>query len=160
MYSLNVPVPPAVSKLARGLAAETFGSSVRDRHTLVVKRLGEKSPERLAPEVRDVVAGTAPFQLRIDGIGSFAEPTTGRSPVVYLRVDSPALEALHRRLCDRFGAIDGLEGDEYVPHVTIARGGNADRLIGRDVTTEWTVDWLVLWTGRYDEPVERISLPA
>lgn len=159
MYSLNVPVPPAVARLARGLASERFDATPRDRHTLVVKRLGDGDPHSLAHQLRDALAGTPPFAIRLTGVEAFDTPTTGRGPVVYLAVESSALVELHRTLCERFDPVEGIEGDEYVPHVTVARGGDAGGLVGRSVEFEWTADALVLWSARYDEPVERISLP-
>jgi len=160
VYSLNVPVPADVSRLARGFASELFDATARDRHTLVVKRFDDVGDHvSLARRVRTELAGTPPFALRLTGIEAFDPPTTGRGPVVYLAVESPALLDLHHALCDRFGAIEGLEGDEYAPHVTIARGGDANRLVGRSVEFEWVVDALIVWSARYDEPTERISLP-
>ena len=160
MYSLNVPVPADVSRLARGFASELFDATARDRHTLVVKRFDiTGDPTSIARRVRDVLTGTPPFALRLTGIEAFDPPTTGRGPVVYLTVESPALLDLHHTLCDRFGAVEGLEADEYVPHVTIARGGDANRLVGRSVEFEWVADALMVWSARYDEPTERISLP-
>lgn len=159
MYSLNVPVPEDVSRLARGLAADLLEATPRDRHTLVLKRLGDDDPRELARRVREAAAGTQPFEARVTGVDAFVEPTTGRGPVAYLRVESPPLVRLHRRLCDRFGTVADLEGDAYVPHVTIARGGDADSLVGRDVDVAWTVDSLVVWAADYGEPTERLSLP-
>lgn len=159
MYSLNVPVPTTVSRLARGLATDLREATPRDRHTLVLKRLDDEDPRELAREVREAAAGTQPFEARVTGVDAFQDPTTGRGPVAYLRVDSPPLVQLHRRLCDRFGAVESLEDDAYVPHVTVARGGDADRLVGRDVDVTWTVDSLFVWAAEYDEPTERLSLP-
>jgi 2'-5' RNA ligase len=159
VYSLNAPVPTAVARLASGLAADLLDATVRERHTLVVKRLGDGDPGALARDVREFVAGTAPFEARVTGVGGFDDPPTGAAPVAYLRVESPSLQRLHRRLCERFGTVDDLEGDDYVPHVTVARGGDAARLVGRDADVEWTIDRLLVWSGRYDEPVEEIALP-
>jgi len=159
VYSLNVPVPTAIARLASGLAADLLDATPRDHHTLVVKRLGDDDPWTLADDVRAVVAGTEPFRARVTSVDAFDDPPTGTAPVAYLRVESPVLERLHRRLCDRFGTVDGIEGDEYDPHVTIARGGDAYRLVGREVDLEWTIDRLIVWSGRYEEPVEEIALP-
>ncbi|MES3516581.1 MAG: 2'-5' RNA ligase family protein [Natronomonas sp.] len=159
MYSLNVPVPSDVSRLARGIASETITATPRDRHTLVVKRLGDGEPRSLAATLRRRLAGTAPFPVRITGVELFRQPETPPAPVAYLAIDSPPLERLHDRLCASFEPIPGIEGDAYVPHVTVARGGDADRLGGRSVDVEWTVDSLFVWSGRYEESVERIALP-
>lgn len=160
MYSLNAPVPTEVSRLARGLASECFSATPRDRHTLVIKRLGEGDTQRLADEVRRRIVGTEPFSARAVGIETFDNPPAGSAPVAYLRIESPGIDRIHTRLCERFGAIEGLEGDDYDPHVTIARGGDAHRLVGREVDHEWIVDSLFVWSGKYNEPVERIALPA
>jgi 2'-5' RNA ligase len=160
VYSCNAPVPADVSRLARGLASDCFDATPRDRHTLVVKRLGDGAPASLARRIRRELAGVGPFDARTDGVGVFRSPPVGRGPVAYLRIESPGLLECHRRLCTAFDPIDGIEGDDYVPHVTIARGGDADRLAGRefdDVT--WTVESLWAWAAEYGEAVERISLP-
>ena len=159
MYSLNAPVPAPVARLASGLAADLLDASVRQRHTLVVKRLGEDDPGGLADAARAVVAGTDPFPARVTGVGIFRDPPSGAGPVAYLSVESPGLRRLHRRLCERFDPVEGLEGDDYVPHVTVARGGDADRLAGSEADAAWTVDRLHVWSGDYDEPVESIALP-
>ena len=159
MYSLNAPVPSAVARLASGLAADLLDATVRQRHTLVVKRLSEGDPSGLSAAVRRVVAGTDPFPARVTGVDVFEDPPAGEAPVAYLEVESPGLERLHRRLCERFDPADGIEADAYVPHVTVARGGDADRLRGCDLDREWTVDRLLLWSGPYDEPVETVALP-
>lgn len=159
MYSLNAPVPSSVARLASGLAAELLDAAVRERHTLVVKRLGDNDPGSLADDVRAVVEGTEPFEARVTGVELFDDPPTGAAPVAYLRVESPGLQRLHHRLCERFGPLDGLEGEAYVPHVTIARDGDANRLNGRDVDVTWTVDRLHVWAGVFGDPVEEIALP-
>ena len=159
MYSLNAAVPASVARLASGLAADLLDATVRERHTLVVKRLGDDDPGDLAETVRGVVAGTDPFPARVGGVETFRDPPSGTAPVAYLPVESPGLEALHRQLCERFGTVEDIEGDAYVPHVTVARGGDADRLAGREADVSWTVDRLHVWSGDYDEPVESIALP-
>jgi len=158
VYSLNAPVPSSVARLASGLAADLLSATVRERHTLVVKRLGDGDAGTLADRVRSVVAGTDPFEARTTGVGAFDDPPTGEAPVAYLRVESPGLERLHRRFCERFDPVDGIEADGYVPHVTVARGGDADRLAGRDLDRAWTVDRLLVRSGHDDEPVETVAL--
>lgn len=166
--SLNVPVPGRVAAVAGELrpALEPF-ATVRERHTLVAKRLGEVEPAGLQSRVRRTLAGTPAFEARVTGIGAFASPTAGPGPVVYLTVESPGLVDLHRRLCGTFGHAPGVEGHDYVPHVTLARGGGADaeaaveRLVGTEVEpVAWTVSELVFWDARYDEVIGRVGLPA
>ncbi|WP_132059306.1 2'-5' RNA ligase family protein [Halorussus amylolyticus] len=168
MYSLSVPVPGSVERLAEDLRPALFGfDAVRDRHSLVCKRLGE-APEggtaRLRKQVRTALAGAPAFEIRISGIDYFAHPTKGTGPVVYLTVESPGLWRVHRQLVDAFSAIEGLEGDDYTPHVTLARDGSieaAERLAEREVEpVTWTVSHLILWDATYEETVAEFPLPA
>lgn len=161
MYSLNVPVPGHVARLAAGLAADCRTADVRTRHTLVVKRLGEGDHRRLAERVRRALSGTAAFPARATGLDAFEQPASGPAPVVYLAIESAGVRALHDRLCEAFDPVPGLEGDDYVPHVTVARGGDAREVLGAAFEpVAWTVDRLVVWDGTYDEPVADVSLPV
>lgn len=166
--SLNVPVPGRVARLAEGLRpALTPFASVRERHTLVAKRLGEGAPVALESRLRRLLAGTPAFEVRTSELGTFREPTAGPGPVVYLAVESPRLRELHAELCAHFDPVAGIEGEDYVPHVTLARGGGeeadtaVDRLLETDVEpVAWTAGELLVWDARYDEVAARISLPA
>lgn len=169
VYSLNVPVPSAVARLAGDLARDLPGARPRDRgtHTLVCKRLGDGGVggyHRLEARAREAVSGTAPFAARVTGVGQFAEAVTDPSPVVYLAVESPGLCRLHERLCGTFDPVADLEADAYVPHVTVARGGSAERaarLCERTVDpVEWTVTELSVRDARRDRSVSTVSLPA
>jgi len=169
VYSLNVPVPASVARLAGDLARELPGARARarDEHSLLVKRLGGSDgheAERLPARVREAIAGTPPFAVATAGLGIFEEPPTGTGPVVYLAVESPELMALHDRLCGPFEPVPHLEGDEYVPHVTIARGGDPDVarcLAERPVErVTWNVTELVIWDAERSLPTTRFSLPA
>ncbi len=167
-YSLNAPVPAGVARLAAGLASECRTADVRTKHSMVVKRLPEDAGPNRRPNVRafarrarEALAGLAPFAVRVTGVESFDRPTSGTGPVVYLAVESPGMEEAHRRLCEVFEPLPGLEGEDYVPHVTIARRGDADRLVGREVDpVEWTVERLVVWDAHRRLEVETVSLPA
>lgn len=166
--SLNVPVPGQVKRLAGELEPDLYTfDRVRRDHTLGVKRLGERTPAeyaRLVPQVREAIAGTPPFEARITGIDTFEEPTLGTAPVVYLAVESPLLHKLNGRLSEAFGPIEGIDGESYVPHVTLAHGGTPaerERLCGRAVEpVTWTVNELVLWDATHGEVATRFSLPV
>lgn len=166
MFSINAPVPGRVARLAADLYPDLVAfDAVRERHSLLVKRLGE--PDHVGPlqhEARRAIADAPAFEARITGIDYFADPPVGSAPVVYLAVASPGLRALHERLVDQFGAIESLEGEDYTPHVTLARGGDeaaAARLAERSVEpVSWTVSELQFWDGTYDEAVSSVSLPA
>jgi 2'-5' RNA ligase len=171
VYSVNVPVPGRVQRLAADMrpALARF-DTVRERHTLVVKRLGDGDPDRLAARVREVLRGTQPFPCRVTGIDAFADPPTESAPVLYLAIDGP-MQALHDRLTEIEPPVDDIEGPDYTPHVTLARGADIapnevdERGVPLDlarapVETEWTVDELWLWSTAYREPVARIRLPV
>jgi len=174
VYSLNVPVPSEVARLAGDLARQLPDARARERgdHTLVCKRLGTDDGDapdavgyhRLEARARDAVSGTAPFGARVTGVDLFAPAVTGPSPVVYLAVESPGLERLHDRLCRAFDVRPDLEGDDYTPHVTVARGGSLDRareLAEGDVDPiQWTVTDLEFRDAERGQAVSTVSLPA
>lgn len=166
--SLNVPVPGQVKRLAGGLEPDLYTfERVRRTHTLGVKRLGERTPTeyaRLVPQVREAIAGTPPFEARVVGIDAFEEPARGTAPVVYLAVESPVLRELNGRLSEVFEPIEGIDGEDYVPHVTLAHGGSRterERLCEREIEpVTWTVNELVLWDATHEEVATRFSLPV
>lgn len=166
MVSLNVPVPAPVREQIESLRPALSGfETVREEPTLVVKRFDASVPdEAIESEVRLVLAGTRPFEVRIDGTGSFEAPVSGPAPVAYLAVESPGLQRLHERLVDAFGAVDGLEGANYVPHVTVARGGGMDALDSLGTVSvepvEWTVTELWFWDARRGGRLGQVSLTA
>lgn len=169
VYSLNAPVPSAVARLAADLAGELPAARARARgtRTLVVKRLsdgGESDDARLEARAREALAGAPACGARVDGVDVFEDVHAGPAPVVYLAVESPGLGALHGRLCEAFEPVAGIEGEEYVPHVTVARGGSVDaarRLAATDVDPiEWTVEELQFWDATREQSVSRVSLPA
>ena len=181
MFSLNVPLPPAVGRLTDDLQPKLAGfDRIRDRHTLVCKRFGvddviegidgdDPPPrpaalERLRDRLRRPLAGTPPFAVAITGVDAFDSPASGSGPVVYLAVESDSLVRLHRRLCAVFGAVDGIEGDAYVPHVTLARGGrSASETIDQLRRIEfdpirWRVHALDLYDPEFREVAATIEL--
>lgn len=177
MYSLNVVLPGRVAAVAADLHPRlTTFERVRERHTLVVKRFedaqvrdlsgGATAPQervdRLRERLRPLLAAAPAFPARVTGVDYFADPPTGSAPVVYLAVESDGLRDLHRRLCDAFGAVEGLEGDDYTPHVTLARDGDvADAAALADVDLEpvsWTVSELGLWSRDHREFAARFRL--
>ena len=174
MFSLNVPVPGQVKRLAGDLHPELVRfERIRDRHTLLAKRFdtgldddADSLPrlrERLRPLLRRAGAAAGGIDLRVTGLDYFETPTRGPGPVVYLAVESADLRALHRRLCDAFGPVAGMEGDDYVPHVTLARGGSvadaADLVEGRTIDpVEWTAGELRIRDSRYREDAARLPL--
>jgi 2'-5' RNA ligase len=169
VFSLNVPVPGRVRRVAADLHPRLAGfEQVREDHTLVCKRLGDPDPADhpvVEQRVRRALSGTAPFAVRVDGVGLFVDPPAGPDPVVYLAVESPGLRVVHERLCEEFGPVEGMEAEGYVPHVTLARGGDlaeARALADLDVEpVEWTVEALSFWHGgRGGAEAGRVRLPA
>ncbi|RLM56742.1 2'-5' RNA ligase family protein [Halobellus sp. Atlit-31R] len=170
MFSLNVPVPGEVGRLAAELHPElTRFERLRDRHTLVAKRFDTAldpdagSLPRLRERLRPLLRGCGGIELRVTGLDYFETPARGPGPVVYLAVESPSLHGLHGELCESFGAVAGMEGDAYVPHVTLARGGrndDADDLVARTEINPiaWTAGELRIWDSRYREAAARIPL--
>lgn len=191
MFSLNVPLPPAIGDLAGDLHPKLSGfDRVRDRHTLVCKRLGvEAVPDRvdgngsnpgreggapsppkpdalaaLREDLRPLLSGTDPFEVAATGIDVFDAPASGSRPVVYLAVESDALVRLHHRLCAAYDAIEGIEGDEFVPHVTLARGGNPDPGVVADLVSRafepirWRVHAMEVYDPEFREVAATIEL--
>jgi 2'-5' RNA ligase len=162
VLSLNVPLPGEVRATVDRL--RPFLEGDRHDHTLVCKRLGETPATVERKRVRRALGGWAPFELRITGIEAFDQPVSGEGSVVYLAVQSPRLEALHEHLCGVIDPVAGVEGEDYVPHVTIGRTTDADRLasiLGRSVdTVRWTADALEFWDARHGETAGRIALPG
>jgi len=164
-FSLNAPVPGRVRRIADDLSPTLHGfERIRRRHSLVCKRLDEGRSGPIADRARRALAGAPAAEARIDGIDLFENPPAGSAPVVYLAVESPGLQRLHARLCEAFDPVPGLEGNDYVPHVTLARGGDVEtarQLADRTVDpVEWTVSEIHLWDAADRETVRRFSLPG
>ena len=164
MYSLNVRLPGRVEALCERLRPDLYGAArVRERRTLVLKRFGGRSPgeyARLEREVRDALSGTDAFEARVTRIDAFEEPVWGKGPVVYLAIESHTLRTLHERLLDLVEE-HPTEGEAYVPHITLARGGDLDpdRLRALDVDPiVWTVRELEFWDATYGETISTLRL--
>lgn len=168
MFSLNVPLPGEVAALVARLRPRLGAfESIRTNPTLVVKRFGRidgSDVGSLQSEVRLTLAGMPAFEARVSRVEAFEAPAAGPAPVLYLAVESPGLETVHDRLVGAFGVIDGIEGDDYVPHITLARGGEVDleaAITGIDFDPiSWTVRELWFWDARHDERVAQLALSA
>ncbi len=182
MFSVNVPLPPAIDRLATDLQPKLSGfDRLRDRHTLVCKRVSvedvtepdrgtrkiggrtrEHALERLRETVRPVFADTDPFRVLVDGIDTFKTDDGGI--VVHLAVESPGLVRLHRRLCRVIDPVSGIEGDDYVPHITLARGDTPDHealdcLLDADIDpVAWRVHALDLYDAEFRETAATVEL--
>jgi 2'-5' RNA ligase len=170
VYSLNVPLPEAVRERTATLRpALTDFEAVRESRTqtLVLKRLpAEDRREYLTAErrARAALACAPAVEAEVTGIDAFWDPPNGTGPVVFLAVTSPGLLDLHRRLVAEFGAIDELEGDSYVPHITLARGGErraVSRLQQRSFEPiRFRIVTLEFYDGTDGERIDTLSLPA
>lgn len=170
MFSLNVPVPGAIHQRINELQPQLVGCEmVREEHTLVLKRFPEIDGEpttqlaRLQERLRPVLSETPAVEASVRGIETFEQPARGEGPVVYLAVESPGLEQIHQTLTDAFGAVPELEGEAYVPHITLGRGGSPQTIDQLQATAfepiSWTVSELVIWDAQYGEPASRYGLP-
>jgi len=100
VFSLNVPVPGAVARLAADLHPQLVGfDSRREQHTLVVKRFDESTLRASQPDVQlatlqqqlpQELAGTPAFEAAIEEVDFFADPARGEGPVVIWRLRVPA----------------------------------------------------------------------
>lgn len=164
MYSVTVPVPGRVRTLANELYPELVGfDHVREDHACLLKRLGEADHvAQLRHRAHRALEGVSGVEARITGIDYFDAPPLGSAPVVYLAVESPGLEAIHADLAEVFEPVADLEGRDYVPHVTLARGGDleaARRLVDREIEPiRWTVGELEFRDGRGELSTSRVSL--
>ena len=167
MYSLNASIPGEAKRLAADLHPALFGfASIREDHTLVVKRFGTASLDEFAGienRVRRTLARYPPCEARIARIDCFETPARGDGPVVYLAVESPGLREIHGLLVEEFGAAAGVEGEDYVPHVTLARGGSTEHareLAAREIEpVAWRIEELHFYDARHGERAGVVSLP-
>jgi 2'-5' RNA ligase len=157
-----------VARVAADLRPALTGfERIREDHSILLKRLGHYDPADVAPladRLRRALRGTGPVAAQVTGVDFFEAPPSGSAPVVYLTVESPGLYAIHHHLVETFGAIDGLEGEDYTIHVTLARDGDetmARRLAEREIDpVTWTVGELRLYDATHGERVRRLSLPV
>jgi len=120
--------------------------------------------DALREDLHPLLAGTDPFPVAVIGIDIFDAPASGSAPVLYLVIESDALVRVHRRLCAAYGAIAGIEGDDFVPHITVARGGNPEPGVVADLVgaefepIRWRVHALDLYDPEFREVAATIDL--
>ena len=109
------------------------------------------SLDEVMRHLRDVAAGTSPFEVRLDEVGTF-RPV---SPVVYLGLRSGAEECdrLQMRVRHRRGPLARSLSFPFHPHVTLAHDIAEDGLEtaarkGADLTMDFTVTKLHLYRHR------------
>jgi len=180
VFSLNVPLPPAVDRLAAALEAAVDDGEHRTRHTLVCKRVSavehaetraetraETSAaalETLQNRLEPVRAAAEPFELALTGVDAFEARPAATDTVVYLTVESPGLMRLHRRLCAVFEPVDGIEADAYVPHVTLSRGSDPSEVRAalaaeaQSLPVRWRAHELEVYDAAFREVAATVSL--
>ncbi|MFB6197467.1 MAG: 2'-5' RNA ligase family protein, partial [Halobacteriaceae archaeon] len=142
---------------------KSAGIDTRKDSTLLVKRLDGGDVNVLDARVREALNGAPAVESRISTIDYFQNPVKGNTPVVYLAVTSPGLLQIHERLCSVRDPVSDLEGDEFVPHITLGRGSESavKEVANRDIDpVSWTVTRLHLLDVRRGETVSRYHLPA
>ena len=168
MYSLNVPITGEVRALTEQLRSQLLGlDSIRETKTLVLKRLDVTDEHAFSiaqKQARDALRGTEPFRIRVTGIDQFERPVSGTGPVIFLSVESHDLEQIHGQLVSTFGAVPGVEGKDYRPHITLGRGGDrqtVERLLETDIDPiAVPVNRLIYWDARRDLPCGELRLPV
>ena len=159
---VRLPIPPIEEqeRIVERIGRETD-------HIVAEKAYGGKLRHLKKGLMQDLLTGQVRVpeaEARVDEVGVFEQPPVGTAPVVYLAVESPGLVQLHEHLVATFESVsDGIEGESYVPHVTIARGGSVDtarRVAGEVDPIEWTVSELQFWDAKHSQSVSTVSLPA
>lgn len=127
-----------VDDLASARGVGTSGAGSAESEPSVTHNGAAKSAAitALQRDLQGVLSGTVPFTVAVTGVDSFPSPASGSGPVVYLVVESEDLMRLHRRLCAAYNPISGIEGDEFVPHITLARGKTGDEARGTERSHE------------------------
>lgn len=91
---------------------------------LTLRFLGEVAVERngwITARLAEVAGGTAPFVLRLEGVGAF--PNANRPRVVWVGVTTGSAEVveLARRVHGALEPEFGADRERFVPHVTLFR---------------------------------------
>ena len=149
MWSLNVSIPQNIVRAIEEVALGVRGwEEICEEPTLVIKRFEKRDLDgHVKSEIRFLLESVEPFGIEIENLERFDVAEKGSSPVLYLEVKSPEVKALHETLVDVFGSVEGVEGENYIPHITIARGGSGDYTVfsGLSCDTGWTVEMLEFW---------------
>ncbi len=96
----------------------------QENYHVTINFLGEVDPERLSELegiLTEVAQASAPFSLRVEGVGAFPEAHSGR--VLWMGIqNSIALRELQSRCTELLRAQNfSVEDRDYSPHLTIAR---------------------------------------
>lgn len=136
-----------------------------DKLHLTLVFLGQPRPEAVAalePQVREVAAAHAPFDLRLQGAGTFV---TARAPTVLWLGLGGALEALRTLQAALCAACPPAEARPYVPHLTLARAPRPGVLeplavrLGTFTTDPFRVEAVTLYESSHHEYRAVFSCP-
>ena len=99
-----------------------------------------------AQDVAPLLAGAGPIEARVEGIEVFEGVEDGRADAIVLRVESPKLRELNRRVSDALETTDTYP--EYKPHITL---GYVKAGQGRKYAGAWTpLDGLTITLSQVD----------
>ncbi len=160
MWSLNVTIPQKVSRLIEEMAPALWNwEEICEDPTLVIKRFETKTAKE-ETEIRLLLEKIEPFDVQIGNIRTFDIAQRGISPVLYIEVESPGIEALHEMLVGIFGCVKGIEGQDYTPHITLARGECREYIEfeERPDPIQWEADELEFWHSGKMQKRNKIKL--
>lgn len=161
---LAIPLPEEVKSQTRELCRQLAGELPEVRWNraetlhLTLKffpAIAEESLEKIGEVMLSVGRITAPFQVRMQGLGAF--PNLGRPRVFWLGIeqDQP-LRQLHQELDGQLERI-GIARDDrpFAPHLTLGRAGGMLRNVGAilgprqpGLDLELPIDELILYQSR------------
>ena len=167
---LAVPLDALLASLA-GCGADLAMVRATDAH-VTLAFLGDLAVARIAlveAAMRHAVAEDPPFDLRIERVGSFGDPTAPR--VVRCGLDAPALMRIAARLQADLSLRGITYADDYPfsPHLTLARVKSRRRM---DALIEWLrlhaddsiaaqrIDTIALLRSRPGQPYETLQVVA
>ncbi len=161
MWSLNAMIPRKITEMIHSFGPELNGwEDINKDHTLVIKRFQEiNSRDNFESEMRLLLEKTDPFEIRIGDIDIFSSVPKGSSPVLYIEIESRDLVKIHEKLINVFGVVEGLEGKDYIPHITIARGHkNGFERFEKNLDATGIVKVLEFWDREKYKSKDRIFL--
>ncbi|HIJ12598.1 MAG TPA: 2'-5' RNA ligase family protein [Halobacteriales archaeon] len=149
MWSLNVSIPQGIVR-AIGEITPVLGrgEGIVEEPTLVIKRFEKEDLDgHIESEIKFLLENVEPFIVEIGNLEMFEVADRGTSPVRYIEVKSIGIKVLHETLVSVFGCVKGVEGENYIPHITIARGSGAKNLDFSDFSgpIQWTANTLEFW---------------
>ncbi len=149
VWSLNVSIPQNIVRAIGEVTSELGqGGEVNEELTLVIKRFEKRDLDgHLESEIKILLENVEPFVVEIGNLKMFDVADRGTSPVLYLEVKSRGIKLLHETLVSSFGCVEGVEGENYIPHITIARGDGVRGVDFSDFScsTRWTAEILEFW---------------